>query len=473
MKDSNDTAAEAIRNGGGPDEVAAALDERTSNTRPVNVPLPSDDGDDSSQHIAALLNDPELLNPPPRIPTSFEALDAALAGGLVLRGMYVLAGLTGRGKSTLCANLARRLAVSGNQVLWVTLEDEPLIAARRLLAQVSGVPIIALENFQRPGAVTREEVRRVEDAKHVLAALPLRIDTTVSDIHDLERQVRRHAAQGTKVCLIDQSSWLHVPDADGPFAEAAQIARRLKILAKELGVVIVILVQVNRTGANAIKDGQDIELFHIRDSGKWEEDSDAVLIMQSMDDAPDGSALMRVDLKKHRRGQSGSRVHLKARLTCGIIEDSPLHLAPEDIAAAKQKEKDVPAADAWSAARLANECCREIPQIRTVILAAARAAGLSSERRFKELLDVAVSEGRIYELPRKGNEPQKYSTKRPEEREHTPPHTPPPSGRSASLVGAGVSSCSLSKPRKKQKSAKSTLPTQPELPHPHNGSMPR
>ena len=50
----------------------------------------------NARPLAELLANPDLLNPPPRLPSTYAALDKALHGGLVLGGMYVVAALTGR-----------------------------------------------------------------------------------------------------------------------------------------------------------------------------------------------------------------------------------------------------------------------------------------------------------------------------------------------------------------------------------------
>lgn len=416
-KDVNDAAVEAIEGGATPDQVSEVVRARAygANKRIVAPPAPAEElqtTQDTSRRLAELLNDPELLNPPLRISTTFTALDIALSGGLVRRGLYVLAGLTGRGKSTLTANLGRRIGATGIDTLWITLEDEDIACARKLVAQEANVPILALENYQKPGAMSEDERANTAAALARLAELPLRIDCTASDIDALERLVELLAEQGTQVVLIDQSSWVHAPDASSPFEDASAVARRLKILAKRLKIVIVVLVQVNRTGAAAVRDGAELELFHIRDTGKWEEDADAVLIIQSIDQATSGAALMCIDLKKNRRGKSGQRIYLLANLTIGLVEDSPLHLEPEDLNKQKgTKGKDD--SEKWNVARFIKVCCREVAEPEVVIVGRAEDAGLKAapaNRLFKR----ALGEERIFQYPGRSNEPRRFSTVRPQ-----------------------------------------------------------
>jgi hypothetical protein len=445
-QDANDLAAQ------GPEVLTAALDKELA-AAPNLAQAPA-----GPRPLAALLKDPALLNPPPRISSTFETIDKALKGGFMPGAMYVLAALTGRGKSTLCANLARRIA-QGAPVLWFTLEDEDLASARKLVAQESNVALLALENYQRPGAVTPAEAGRVDAAKQKLEPLPLNIDTTTSDLAQVERLVVAYAARGVRVVLIDQSSWLHIPNCENRFQEASDIARRLKVLAKSLKIVLFVLVQVNRSGAAAVRDGQDLELFHIRDSGKWEEDSDAVLILQAIEDAGNGDSLLKLDLKKHRHGKTGQRVFLKARLACGLVEDSPDHLEPEDLSKPKAAAEDE--SKPWTTERFINACCAATPEPKEAIYARAEDNGLS-ENRAEKLLKRALAVKALFAWPRRGNEAGTFATleppsqpppealpKRPlgrpkkiiREREEDPPY--PPQGKQMP-VGAGIIPSGLS-----------------------------
>ena len=256
-QDANDLAAQ------GPEVLTAALDKELA-AAPYLAQAPA-----GPRPLAALLKDPALLNPPPRISSTFETIDKALKGGFMPGAMYVLAALTGRGKSTLCANLARRIA-QGAPVLWFTLEDEDIASARKLVAQESGVPLLALENYKRPGAITQSEAAKVAAAIQRLAPLPLFIDTTTSDLSAVERAVTLHAAKGVKVVLVDQSSWLHIQESENRFQEASDIARRLKVLAKSLKIVLFVLVQVNRSGPPLYATGKTLSysISAILENGK-------------------------------------------------------------------------------------------------------------------------------------------------------------------------------------------------------------
>lgn len=365
---------------------------------------------DSSRSICELLDDPELLNPAPRVPTTFTALDEGLGGGWVARGMYTVGGLTGRGKSTLAKELARRAGLSGVPTLLITLEDDVITAVRKALASQASVPMRALENYQNPYATTEAERQRTTEAVAKLKTIPLWIDSTTTDLDQVARQITSHVEnKGVRLVLVDQSSWVHDAKAETPIQDASSVARRLKTLAKTLKITVVVLVQINRAGAAAIRDGMDIELHHIRDSGRWEEDSDGVLLIQGVDEALDG-ALMRIDLKKNRHGKAEQRVYLRADLKCGLLDDSEHHLQPEDLS--KRKDDDEDEADKWTLDRFVTECCTGTPEPEALILQRAREKGCKKGQA-KDLFSIAKGGGKIFPLPGPVNATRFYSTVRP------------------------------------------------------------
>jgi replicative DNA helicase len=71
----------------------------------------------------------------------------------------------------------------------------------------------------------------------------------------------------------------------------------LKALAKELGVPVVALCQLNREA-----DGAEPRLSHLRESGAIEQDADIVLFLHR-DDADKTAATLIV--AKHRHGDTG------------------------------------------------------------------------------------------------------------------------------------------------------------------------
>jgi replicative DNA helicase len=87
------------------------------------------------------------------------------------------------------------------------------------------------------------------------------------------------------------------------------MSHKIKQLALDLNIAIILLSQVNREGSKA---EYGLELYHLRDSGDIENDADVILLMWPTDkdleesrrtDASGTYALMQYKIAKNREGQ--------------------------------------------------------------------------------------------------------------------------------------------------------------------------
>ena len=397
-RDANDVAREL-----GPEGLRAEV-ERLTAAAPVCGGVAA-----SCRSLAEWLNDPAVLNPPPRIPTTYQTLDHALEGGFVIGGLYLLVGLTGRGKSTLALNMARRMAGAGTRILLVSLEDAPAAAVRRMVAQEAKQPIRAVENLCRFNLDTRH-VEAIHSAIGRLRNLPLDIEGETSDLPSLENLVRAQALAGVKAVILDQSSWVTVPNAQTFYQEASEVARRLKRLASVLKIVVVVLVQVNRAGAGAKSEGKDIELYHIRETGRWEQDCDGAFILQDINEDSDPAVLI-VDLKKHRHGPRDLRSQLLFVLPQNLVEDDPKQLEPRKISESQAAEesgaKEAKTGDEWSIERFACEIIPAEWTRGTTIIEAGKKVNLNQRECF-ELLKGAKQLGLCQSRGGRAGSPKEY-----------------------------------------------------------------
>jgi replicative DNA helicase len=338
--------------------------------------------------IGDVMDKPDVLSPEPRIKSTYEIMDGALNGGFVCGGMYVLAGMTSRGKTTLAQNLCRRIAQDGVGVAYFCFEDSESGAIRKFLSQTSIVSMKELESYER---LNDDQKYSVHESKEYLRKLKLALITEGSNLEEVKLSATRAASQGISVIVVDQSSWVHVPGSKGTYEEASAVARGLKMLAKTLNVVVIVLVQVNRSGASASSEGKKIELFHLRDSGKFEEDADGVLILQELD-TEQNPAAMHIDLKKHRHGPKDISFTLAMYTKNGLIVDAPPDMVREQNEQVTRRHVD------WNTETFVQEIFKDataytMPQI----YALCEEAGLSSQRKVKGLLELAIKKGKIKE----------------------------------------------------------------------------
>jgi hypothetical protein len=253
--------------------------------------------------------------------------------------------------------MGRRMAAAGTRTLLIVLEDTPPVAVRRLIAQESRQPLRAVESFHKPGLDTRH-IDAIRDGMQRLRALPLDIEGDAADLPTIEQLIRAKAKSGLQVVILDQSSWVKAPGIQTPYEEASEIARRLKVLARALKIVIVVLVQVNRAGAGAKANGQAIELFHIRESGRWEQDCDGALILQSIE-TESTPAVLTLDLKKHRHGPKDLSARLLFTTSQNLVEDDERCLEAWRTDETPKDDNDQPSKSEWTAQRFANEIIPE------------------------------------------------------------------------------------------------------------------
>lgn len=211
-----------------------------------------------------------------------------LMGGLKAGNLYIIAGRPGMGKSVLAGSIARQTAKAGNGVFFGSLELAADMQAARFLADealdLPGGPI-AYEDILR-GTLRREQRERLEIAAGRTVDYPLiisdRTNVTVSEIRgmvkDAGRELRRLNAT-VNVVVLDYLKFIKATDryAGQRVNEVGEITGSLKGMAKELGVAVVLVCQLNRQ--NEQREDKRPQLADLRESGDIEQDADAVLFV--------------------------------------------------------------------------------------------------------------------------------------------------------------------------------------------------
>lgn len=214
-------------------------------------------------------------------------------GGLHPGRLVIVAGRPGMGKSIVGANIARATAAAGNGCLLFSLEmAEEEIGARVLSDQAFGSSgpyhldqaIASKDIFE--GRLDNHQLAHVAHAGEALARLPLIVNTsaalTVGEIlADTRRKADEMKARGVslRVVVIDYLKFVRASDRyhGQRVYEVGEITAGLKALAKDLGVCVVLLAQLNR----AVEQRSDKrpELSDLRESGDIEADADIVMLL--------------------------------------------------------------------------------------------------------------------------------------------------------------------------------------------------
>lgn len=215
------------------------------------------------------------------LPTGLKPLDRLL-GGFAPGRLYVLAARPGVGKTTVAANIFSSLAVPS---LFVSLE----LPRHELVAKLLSI------KARRP---LREILEASDYVLPDLSSLPLRISSGANTVPGIAALIRPE----DRLVIVDQLSFLTAPDvyASSSFERAAEIVHRLKRLARDRGIAVLLLAQLNRETTKRA-DRRPL-LSDLKLTGALEEDADAVLLL---DREPAGEELF-CELAKNRQGPCGS-----------------------------------------------------------------------------------------------------------------------------------------------------------------------
>ena len=210
------------------------------------------------------------------VETGFTDLDT-LCGGLHNSELIILAARPSMGKTAFAMNIAEHVSVTGGQpVLFVSLEMASLELADRLLCSAAQVNGHRLRN----GTISQEDRRRLVQKSSEISVAPLFIDDTpgrtLTEIAAVARRLKRK--NGLSLIVIDYIQLIEPDNPRDPRQEqVARIARRLKMMSRELEVPVLCLAQLNRQ-AEASRDNRP-RLNHLRESGAIEQDADVVMFV--------------------------------------------------------------------------------------------------------------------------------------------------------------------------------------------------
>ena len=189
--------------------------------------------------------------------------------------LYTLAGSTGRGKTALVTNIAFNAVKNNYPIVFFSLEMPAEQLARRIIATESG---ISSERIQR-GTLSQEEVWIIEQKIKELEHLCFHIeDKGTMDITSVRKKVIRYKQQhDVQMVVVD---YLQLVSAESKknenrTLEISNITRSLKGLAMDLNIPIIALSQLSR----AADDARMPQLYHLRESGSIEHDSDVVMLV--------------------------------------------------------------------------------------------------------------------------------------------------------------------------------------------------
>jgi len=245
------------------------------------------------------------------VKVGFPTLDK-ITNGFKPGELIIIAARPGIGKTTLAVNFAVNAALKYNKsVAMFDLEMSNLQVAQRFICSTGRVPMDLVKGGTKDNTVWAS----LFETKKILENSNIYIDdtTTIKPAEILSKCRRLKAQHGLDMVIIDYLQLMTAEEKKGKESsrqqDVADLTRAIKLAARELGVPILLLSQLNRESEK--RTDKTPMLSDLRESGSIEQDADIVMFIadfagekveESDDDALDYSLV----IAKHRNGMRGS-----------------------------------------------------------------------------------------------------------------------------------------------------------------------
>ena len=232
--------------------------------------------------------------------TGYSDLDRKLVG-MEPGNMILIGARPGVGKTSFALNIATAVAKNtGKNICIFTLEMSGEELTSRVLSSEALVDSMKL----RAGSLDNSDWKKIADATAELSKCNIYIDDTTSiTVTVMKAKLMRMKNVG--LVVVDYLGLMQSDrkKLDNRNQEIGDITRNLKIMAKDLGVPIIVCAQLNRESDTAHRRPT---LANLRDSGSIEQDADVVVFLYKDQGAADEKNTIELIVAKNRHGETGT-----------------------------------------------------------------------------------------------------------------------------------------------------------------------
>lgn len=243
------------------------------------------------------------------IATGFADLDERTAG-LQRSDLIVVAGRPSMGKTAFALNMAEYAAIKEKLAVAVfSMEMSGQQLALRMLASLSRID----QQKVRTGRLEASHfdsltatVGQMQGAKLVIDETPA---LTPAELRARCRRLKSRS-EGLDLVIVDFLQLMQIPgtkEKDGRVSEVSEISRSLKAMAKELGVPVIALSQLNRSLES--RPNKRPVMSDLRESGAIEQDADVILFIyrdEVYNDESEDAGMAEIIIGKQRNGPIGT-----------------------------------------------------------------------------------------------------------------------------------------------------------------------
>lgn len=237
------------------------------------------------------------------VASGFVELDR-LTAGFQPKEMIIVAARPSMGKTAFSLNIATHAALRNNKtVAYFSVEMAKEQVMLRMLASEARISLGSL----RTGQLSESDWPKLINAAAKMSEAPIFIDDTSGlspfELHAKARRIK--AKRGLDLIIVDYLQLMSLKQKiESREREVSEISKMLKAIAKDLGVPVIALAQLNR-GVEGRSDRRPM-LSDLRESGSIEQDADVIMMLYRDDyydrDNPELKGLAEVIVGKQRNG---------------------------------------------------------------------------------------------------------------------------------------------------------------------------
>lgn len=233
------------------------------------------------------------------------SLDMAI-NGFQHGELVVVAGRPSMGKTAISVSVANGLADNNYSGLFFTLEQADTQILEKIICNRCNIPGWDMAT----GSIKDSQLDAIRKSKERIVSMPLKLDSNPRTSVSRVRKVvaREKMKNGLDFIVIDYLTYMDTSDCNGESDNSiiTHIVKELKIIAKEFGICVILLAQLNRECEK--RENKRPVKSDLRGSGAIEQEADKILFLyrdEYYNKETADKGVLEIDVAKFRNGTLG------------------------------------------------------------------------------------------------------------------------------------------------------------------------